>query len=66
MPKEVKRSEQISQAKKGWLPPGGYTQANAWALENRAALEDYATRIATYGTAADELEQYLTSQSAAW
>lgn len=42
-----------------WLPPGGYLQANAWALENRQALEHYAAQIEAHGTAAEELQKYL-------
>lgn len=42
-----------------WLPPGGYTHASAWALENREALEYYAAQIEAHGTAAEELQQYL-------
>ncbi len=42
-----------------WLPPGGYARASAWALENRKALEHYASQIETHGTAAEELQQYL-------
>lgn len=32
---------------------------NQWAVENRAALEAYARRIARDGTAAEQLQQYL-------
>ena len=46
----------------GWLPPGGYTHASAWALENRKALEDYAARIAEHGTAAEQMQQYLQDE----
>lgn len=42
-----------------WLPPGGYGSTNAWALENRQALEDYADEVARHGTAAEQLQQYL-------
>ncbi|MDO5691384.1 MAG: hypothetical protein Q4G70_02745 [Pseudomonadota bacterium] len=42
-----------------WRPPGGYTRANAWALANREALEHYASDVATHGTAAEQLQQYL-------
>lgn len=47
-----------------WLPPGGYSAANAWALENRQALEAYAQRIARDGTAAEQLQAFLASPSA--
>ena len=43
----------------GWLPPGGYSESNLWALENRAALEQYAERNKTDGTAAEQLERFL-------
>lgn len=43
----------------GWLPPGGYSNASPWALENREALEEYAARIEQYGTAAEQLQRYL-------
>lgn len=42
-----------------WLPPGGYASANAWARENREALESYANEVARHGTAAEQLQQYL-------
>lgn len=42
-----------------WLPPGGYASANAWALENRQALDNYAAHVARHGTAAQQLHQYL-------
>lgn len=47
------------EAAKDWLPPGGYTHANAWALANREALELYAADIAREGTAAEQLQRYL-------
>lgn len=47
-----------------WLPPGGYAAANAWALENRQALEHYAAEIEHHGTAAEELRQYLQDADA--
>ena len=43
-----------------WRPPGGYAQSSAWALENRAALEQYAERNQREGTAAEQLERFLT------
>ena len=46
-------------AEESWLPPGGYTQGNHWALENREALEAYALRVAEQGTAAEQLHSYL-------
>ena len=47
----------------GWVPPGGYTQCSQWALDNREALTVYAQQIESEGTAAEQLEQYLASQS---
>ena len=44
-----------------WLPPGGYTQSNTWASDNRAALEAYAQRVAEQGTAAEQLHAYLAA-----
>ena len=44
-----------------WLPPGGYEKCSQWALENTVALEVYAQHIAQYGTAAEQLQQYLAS-----
>ena len=44
-----------------WLPPGGYTQSNHWASDNRAALEAYAQRVAEQGTAAEQLHAYLAA-----
>ncbi len=44
-----------------WLPPGGYTACNAWALENRPALEAYAQRIEQDGTAAEQLQAFLAA-----
>ncbi|MDO5624105.1 MAG: hypothetical protein Q4G71_05405 [Pseudomonadota bacterium] len=46
-------------ATESWLPPGGYSRADAWALENWQALEHYAAQIEAHGTAAEELQQYL-------
>jgi hypothetical protein len=46
----------------GWRPPGGYAQPNAWSLRNRDALEAYAQRIDADGTAAQQLEAWLTAQ----
>jgi hypothetical protein len=47
-----------------WLPPGGYDACNAWALENRHALEAYAQRIEQDGTAAEQLQAFLAAPSA--
>lgn len=48
-----------AKAGEGWLPPGGYRVANAWARANRAALEFYAAEIERYGTASSQLEVFL-------
>jgi hypothetical protein len=53
----------VAAAPDGWLPPGGYETCNAWALENRQALEAYAQRIAAQGTAAEQLEAFLAAGS---
>lgn len=47
----------------GWVPPGGYTQCTQWALDNREALTAYAAQIKEEGTAAEQLESYLSQQS---
>ena len=44
-----------------WVPPSGYDACNAWALENRLALEAYAQRIAQDRTAAEQLQTYLAA-----
>ena len=44
-----------------WVPPGGYDSCNAWALENRLALEAYAQRIERDGTAAEQLRAFLAA-----
>ena len=44
-----------------WLPPGGYTTCNQWALDNRDALVAYADRIAEQGTAAEQLHEFLAN-----
>jgi hypothetical protein len=49
----------------GWLPPGGYPSCNAWALENRHALDVYAEGIENEGTAAEQLLQFLDAAPAA-
>ena len=46
-----------------WLPPGGYQACNAWALENRQALEAYSQRIEQDGTAADQLQEFLAARA---
>ncbi len=43
----------------GWLPPGGYAHCNQWALDNRAALDAHARRVADQGTAAEQLHAFL-------
>lgn len=43
------------------LPPGGYGACNAWALENRPALDAYAQRVAKEGTAAEQLQAFLAA-----
>jgi hypothetical protein len=48
-----------------WLPPGGYGACNAWALENRSALEAYARRVEQDGTAAEQLQAFLASPGTA-
>ena len=57
----AERSEE--QASDEWLPPGGYSKCNEWALRNRSALEAYARRIDSDGTAAEQLQIYMASQS---
>ena len=54
----------IGTASDGWLPPGGYKGVTQWALDNRAALEAYAQGIQQNGTAAEQLQSYLSDQSA--
>jgi hypothetical protein len=51
-------------ASDGWLPPGGYEGVTQWALDNRAALEAYAQRIEQNGTAAEQLQHFLSDQTA--
>lgn len=43
----------------GWLTPGGNAACNAWSLENRLALDDYAARIHRDGTAVEQLLRFL-------
>jgi hypothetical protein len=52
------------QAPGAWLPPGGYSACNAWALENKQALEVYAQRVEAQGTAADQLQAFLAAPTA--
>ncbi|MFT4194442.1 hypothetical protein [Ottowia sp.] len=55
----ARSSRPAKAAQADWLPPGGYAQANAWALANREALESYADAMAREGTAAEQLQRYL-------
>ena len=48
----------------GWLPQGAYSTCNAWARDNRVALEAYALRIARDGTAAEQMQADLESPPA--
>ena len=50
-------------ASDGWQPPGGYSNCSQWALDNRAALEAYAQVIEQRGTAAEQLEHFLSDPS---
>jgi hypothetical protein len=52
------------QAPDGWLPPGGYAASNAWALDNRAALDAYAQRVDLDGTAAEQMQAFLEDKAA--
>jgi hypothetical protein len=61
-PKSTQRIQPVS-APGGWVPPGGYTQCTQWALDNREALTAYAQQIEDEGTAAEQLESYLSQQS---
>ena len=47
----------------GWLPPGGYSKCNEWALRNRQPLEAYALREDSNGTAAEPLQRYMVELS---
>ena len=49
----------------GWVPPGGYGHCTQWALDNRDALDAYAARIETDGTAAEQLQRFLAEQAIA-
>ena len=61
-PSPTQRTQPVS-APGGWVPPGGYTQCTQWALDNREALTAYAAQIEQEGTAAEQLESYLSQQS---
>lgn len=45
----------------GWLPPGGYDGCTQWTLDNRAALEQYARQVEEEGTAAEQLQRFLSA-----
>ena len=47
------------QSANGWLPPWGYDGCTQWTLDNRLALEQYASEVETHGTAAEQLQRYL-------
>jgi hypothetical protein len=49
----------------GWLPPGGYAACNTWSLQNRQALDAYASQIEHEGTAAEQLREFLEADPAA-
>jgi hypothetical protein len=49
----------------GWKPPGGYDNCSPWAMDNRDALEAYAQGIAQHGTAADQLQRFLSDAAEA-
>jgi hypothetical protein len=49
----------------GWVPPGGYGTCNTWALENREALEAYAASVKLEGTAAEQMQEFIDTSSAA-
>jgi hypothetical protein len=54
-------SARTAKSSGGWLPPGGYTSCNRWALDNREALVAYADRIEEQGTAAEQLHEFLAN-----
>lgn len=54
----------IGVASDGWQPPGGYDACTQWALDNRAALEAYAQGIELNGTAAEQLQRFLSDPAA--
>ena len=43
----------------GWVPPGGCDACTEWALDNRVALDQYASEVEEAGTAAEQLQRYL-------
>lgn len=47
----------------GWVPPGGYDHGNTWAQANRAALEDYDRRLQAHGTAAEQLQAWVSGEA---
>jgi hypothetical protein len=49
----------IVTARDGWVPPGNYDSCTQWALDNRDALEEYASQNEEEGTAAEQLERFL-------
>ena len=51
---------QLLQTPDGWIPPGGYDGCTQWALDNRDALEEYARQNEEEGTAAEQLQDFLT------
>lgn len=53
------QAPRLVQAADGWRPPGGYEGCTQWALDNRDALEHYASDIEQSGTAAEQLQRYL-------
>ena len=61
VPQSSTVSARPKKSSSGWLPPGGYTTCNQWALDNRDALVAYADRIAEQGTAAEQLHDYLAN-----
>ena len=60
-----KRASAPARSRADWRPPGGYLQANDWALANREALEAYAAEVDGHGTAAEQLQQYLDAAARA-
>lgn len=54
------QAPRMVQSADGWVPPGGYEACTQWALDNRAALEHYANDVEQSGTAAEQLQRYLS------
>lgn len=54
----------IGSASEGWLPPGGYEGVTQWALDNRVALEAYAQGIEQNGTETEQLQRFVSDQTA--